>query len=247
VAWGWDRYGQVSGVPAGNDFVAVAAGGVHSLALRSDGTIAAWGRDDYGQVTNTPTEPGFIAIACGPCSMAIGPWGLPAPAARLECSVTDLGDGLHGVTFTVRGNGIPGESFFADITFEGTGDGQIQQTQPFPGFDVNLQSQADAFNGFGEPPYDKQRDTYLLEPFSDGDIMVLEQGENYYRIAAGTAGGRAFEDAPVAYICTTGDLRYQGNLYRDGMTFPVSGFVRLPEPAATAILALGALALIRRR
>ena len=33
VAWGQNGYGQTN-VPAGNDFVQIAAGNVHSLALR---------------------------------------------------------------------------------------------------------------------------------------------------------------------------------------------------------------------
>ena len=44
VAWGKDSHGQVSGVPAGDDFIAIAAGRHFGLALRDDGSIAAWGR-----------------------------------------------------------------------------------------------------------------------------------------------------------------------------------------------------------
>jgi hypothetical protein len=47
--WGLDRDGQVTGVPTGTDFVAVAAGDAHGLALRSDGTVAAWGQNDDGE------------------------------------------------------------------------------------------------------------------------------------------------------------------------------------------------------
>ena len=43
--WGNDDYGQAT-VPVGNDFVAIAAGDVHSLALKSDGSIVGWG-DNY--------------------------------------------------------------------------------------------------------------------------------------------------------------------------------------------------------
>ena len=44
VSWGRDNYNQVSGTPAGADFVQVAgAGGYHSLALKDDGSIVAWG------------------------------------------------------------------------------------------------------------------------------------------------------------------------------------------------------------
>ena len=64
--------------PDGNDFVAVAAGDLHSLALRSNGSLVAWGANsnywsktirelygDYGQVRNTPSDNGYIAIAAG--------------------------------------------------------------------------------------------------------------------------------------------------------------------------------------
>ena len=51
-------------MPAGNDFVAIAAGGRHSLALKSDGSLAAWGNNDYGQ-TNVPPGNDFVAIAAG--------------------------------------------------------------------------------------------------------------------------------------------------------------------------------------
>src|ERR1035437_3369339 len=51
---------ELSGVTA------VAAGGAHSLALRTDGTVASWGEDEYGQLGNggagagplPPTRPG---------------------------------------------------------------------------------------------------------------------------------------------------------------------------------------------
>ena len=50
-AWGWDADGEVSMVPAGNTYVAVAAGDAHGLGLRSDGTIAAWGQNVDGECT----------------------------------------------------------------------------------------------------------------------------------------------------------------------------------------------------
>ena len=51
-------------MPAGNDFVAIAAGSVHSLALKSDGSLVGWGYNCYGQ-TNVPAGNDFVAISAG--------------------------------------------------------------------------------------------------------------------------------------------------------------------------------------
>ena len=76
AAWGSDEYGQLgtptvppypynkstpalvdrSGVLAGKTICAIAAGGYHSLALCTDGTLAAWGRGTYGQLGNGLTN-----------------------------------------------------------------------------------------------------------------------------------------------------------------------------------------------
>lgn len=50
-AWGWDSDGQISTLPAGNSYIAIAAGDSHGLALRSDGAIIAWGQNDHGECT----------------------------------------------------------------------------------------------------------------------------------------------------------------------------------------------------
>ncbi|XRB17901.1 hypothetical protein RI054_16g77460 [Pseudoscourfieldia marina] len=47
------------------EFVAVAAGGYHSLALRSDGTIACWGHNGDGQAPPDGVAGDFVAIAAG--------------------------------------------------------------------------------------------------------------------------------------------------------------------------------------
>ncbi|UCC22505.1 MAG: hypothetical protein JSW23_00060 [Planctomycetota bacterium] len=48
----------------GNDFVAISAGGAHSLALKADGSVVGWGRDDYGQTT-PPEGNDFVAVSAG--------------------------------------------------------------------------------------------------------------------------------------------------------------------------------------
>jgi len=60
-----DKYGQVSDAPEGADFVDIAAGKRHCLALGTDGSIEAWGRDNYGQVSGKPAGNDFVAIAAG--------------------------------------------------------------------------------------------------------------------------------------------------------------------------------------
>ncbi len=66
---GYPHYGQAM-PPAGSDFVAIATGWKHSLALKSDGSIAGWGSNyDYsgdwaGQAT-PPDGSDFVAIAAG--------------------------------------------------------------------------------------------------------------------------------------------------------------------------------------
>lgn len=85
MAWGYNNHGQLgnnsttqskvptgvlqSGVLAGKTVIALAAGGYHSLALCSDGTLAAWGRNDDGQLGDNSTtnrlEPVAVNVANG--------------------------------------------------------------------------------------------------------------------------------------------------------------------------------------
>ena len=64
IAWGQDNQGQVSGVPQGNDFIDVAAGKYHGLAIRSSGSLVAWGSNSYGQC-DVPEGTDYVAIAGG--------------------------------------------------------------------------------------------------------------------------------------------------------------------------------------
>ena len=77
-AWGYNNRGQLgnnsttnSGVPvdvsaagvlAGKTIITVAAGGNHSLALSSDGTVAAWGYNNYGQLGDGTTANRLVPV-----------------------------------------------------------------------------------------------------------------------------------------------------------------------------------------
>jgi alpha-tubulin suppressor-like RCC1 family protein len=66
VTWGLTIDGALN-VPAGlSGVVAIAAGDRYSLALKSDGTVAAWGASHHVE-TNIPTGlSGVVALAAGP-------------------------------------------------------------------------------------------------------------------------------------------------------------------------------------
>ncbi|MDD5327951.1 MAG: hypothetical protein PHY02_09085 [Phycisphaerae bacterium] len=64
IAWGLDDHNQVSDVPDGNEFVAVAAGKWHCIALKSDGSLAGWGYNKYGQC-DVPDGNDYTAISAG--------------------------------------------------------------------------------------------------------------------------------------------------------------------------------------
>lgn len=63
VAWGYNDHGECN-VPTGNDFVDIAAGNYHNVALKSDGSLAAWGDNSAGQL-NVPAGNDFVTIAAG--------------------------------------------------------------------------------------------------------------------------------------------------------------------------------------
>ena len=79
AAWGSNSYGQLgdatttrrlapamiddTGVLAGKTILAVAGGYLHSLALCSDGTLAAWGYNVYGQLGNNGSAPSSVPVA----------------------------------------------------------------------------------------------------------------------------------------------------------------------------------------
>ena len=65
VAWGQNYNGQTN-VPAGlSGVTAIAAGGWHTVALRSDGTVVAWGWNTDGQTIVPAGLSGVTAIAAG--------------------------------------------------------------------------------------------------------------------------------------------------------------------------------------
>jgi|GEM_PF-2894239 len=64
VGWGRDNYGQITDIPEGSDFVSIASGGDHSVAIRQDGSLVAWGYNVYGEC-NVPAGFDFVKVSVG--------------------------------------------------------------------------------------------------------------------------------------------------------------------------------------
>ncbi|MEX2173601.1 MAG: hypothetical protein WD872_04515 [Pirellulaceae bacterium] len=64
-AWGGPNEEGVLDAPAGNDFVAIAAGGLHNVAIRSDGSLIGWGFNGPDGRTDVPAGNDFVAVAAG--------------------------------------------------------------------------------------------------------------------------------------------------------------------------------------
>jgi alpha-tubulin suppressor-like RCC1 family protein len=109
LAWGRNSSGQLgnnsttqstvpvavtsSGVLSGRTVVAIAAGGAHSLALCSDGKVAAWGYNTYGQLGNNSTTASSVPVVVTYSSGALAGKSVVAIAAGANHSLALCSDG----------------------------------------------------------------------------------------------------------------------------------------------------------
>ncbi len=96
---------QVVGLGAGSGVIAISAGGSHSLALKSDGTVLAWGNNQSGQLGDGAALPG--ADHSSPVTVSgMGPGsGVVQVAAGNAFSVARKSDG----TVWTWGNNASGQ------------------------------------------------------------------------------------------------------------------------------------------
>jgi hypothetical protein len=71
VAWGDDQYGQTDVPPHLTDAVAISAGVLRGLALRSDGSVMEWGLDHQGGTNIPPGLTNIVAISAGGNCLAL--------------------------------------------------------------------------------------------------------------------------------------------------------------------------------
>jgi hypothetical protein len=86
---GWGQYVFDSGWNSETAFVEVAAGGAHTVARRSDGSVVAWGFNYYGQC-NVPALPAGLAYV----EVAAGQWH--TVARRSDGSIVAWGWNQYG-------------------------------------------------------------------------------------------------------------------------------------------------------
>jgi alpha-tubulin suppressor-like RCC1 family protein len=89
AGWGDGTAGQLTVPAAASNVVAVACGGDHCLALRTDGGVVAWGDNTYGQNTVPLTATGIVAITEGDTSSL---------ALRSDGTIVAWGDNTYGQT-----------------------------------------------------------------------------------------------------------------------------------------------------
>ncbi len=113
-AWGYNLYGQIgdgtttivacqckpSPVPIANlnNVIALAAGGNHSLALRSDSTVWAWGKNTNGQLGDSTNNDSSIPIKVNGLNgiIAISAGGIHSLALKADGTVYSWGGNVNG-------------------------------------------------------------------------------------------------------------------------------------------------------
>ncbi|MDB6079956.1 MAG: hypothetical protein JWO82_3703, partial [Akkermansiaceae bacterium] len=98
---------DASGVLAGKRVVAIAAGGFHSLALGSDGTVVAWGYNNFGQLGNGTTTTSGVPVAVDVSGALAGKTVVEIAAGQYH-SLALCSDGTL-VTWGLNGAGALGD------------------------------------------------------------------------------------------------------------------------------------------
>ncbi len=104
IGWGLNDEGQITPPDGINSFVAIAAGGKHSLALKDNGTVVGWGENSFGKTTPTYGLSDVIAIAAGDKhSLALRSGGTVVAWGGNSFGQTNIPKGLRFVTAIAAG------------------------------------------------------------------------------------------------------------------------------------------------
>jgi trimeric autotransporter adhesin len=109
TGWGDTSFGQLNFPPGLTNIVAVAAGLLHSAALRDDGTVVMWGDDSAFQRSSQPAGlAGVRAIAAGDnhtlalrSNGTVVAWGYDFPQTNVPAGLTSVRAIAAGSTFSM--------------------------------------------------------------------------------------------------------------------------------------------------
>jgi hypothetical protein len=257
--WGSNSYGQIgnnsttslSKVPAPVaglvNVIAVAAGGEHSLALKSDGTVWAWGRNLEGQLgdgsTTSRTVPGQVSGLSGITAIAAGEYH--SMALRNDGTVWcwgsnsrgQLGDGSYANNAIARPvNGLSG------ITAIGAGAAHnVALGQPLPpvftirghvatasGAALAGVKIACSGNSLGSTSVNAVTDTY-------GDYVLSGLPNGIYRVTPNRSG---YIFRPALLDVTVSDAYVANRNFVATAVFKVSGSIKNSLGAAMPNMSL---------
>ena len=141
-------------------------------------------------------------------------------------------NGKYGITFILRcDDGIGPSAIFAEMIYEGTNGGQLEQVSAFGTFSVDDETNAEIYDGLPAANYDKDQDSWFMDEFAGtgASVLLLNESPNFYEIESGTPPGEPYEDLAHAYIVSTGDVAYTGLVAR-AQWWNVVGVVDVPPP-----------------
>lgn len=237
TAWGLNNYGQLN-VPAGNDFVDVSVSYNHSVALRRDGSLVAWG-NPFMIGNGVPSGTNYSAISHGGhhCLALLKETAAAVRAGSTTVARINGGSRMLGgvdAGFSATGGGVVSAEYIV------ASDPQMIQLLIDAGIDpallpdavgANHQSWWMDYTGtfeaatlvFSYDPADLPPDVV------EADLAVLHWN------------GAAWERLPSLVDPVWDTVTVETDSF--------SPFVLtvVPEPTTLALLAAGALALVRRR
>ena len=171
-----------------------------------------------------------------------------------------VGGGLFGHSFSVNNAGEPPTMWFVYMEWHGASGAEvviqpgtlINQVLAFGLVTVGWEDDAILWHDPNPPVrYDMNLDTWVRSEFCHAfQAGTPIEGPNSYIVESGRDSGLQYVTAPHAYIVSDGDVAFSGQLGVGDVNLvwtQVSGTSPVPEPTGLLLLALGGLALVRRR